>query len=430
MNSQNPHPEAQGLLGLPVEIMGLIMKEIELLPEPYKQLLQFAKTCRALAAQAIPQLYYKDATESLKLTQDQDMPIALQWACWYGVLGTAKSSLEALGRTVTDTDVTQKISQPFNNDNLYHLRYKTVKRRGPSGPAYCYLHWGSKSGLLHLACLRGNTAIAKMLMDKGAHPDTPDGKNLPALAYALNEDVAQLLIDYGADINVTHGTDETALCHLISWGPMEDVDWNKEFNMPRGDGALTPLHTRHDHLSTIKLLIQNPKTDIYADRIKNVSPLQLAVTRRYVEAVELLLDAGASPNPIHSEGGKRLLLTDALKRIENSPIIRMLLDAGAEADLEHMPEGGLSEEQGSDLPIMNLTSSGSNPLYAREEVEIARLVCKKIKHFDANMGEHPALWHYVRRGRGDIGQVLIQAGADPEVANVEVRDTVLGLIAH
>ncbi|KAM0562649.1 hypothetical protein ACHAPJ_002339 [Fusarium lateritium] len=412
--------------------MGLIMNEIELLPEPYKQLLQFAKACRALAAQAIPQLYYKDVVESLKLTQDLNMPIALQWACWYGVLGAAKSSLEALART--DTNVTHKISQPFNNDNLYHLRYKTVKRRGPSGPAYGYLHWGSKSGLLHLACLRGNTAIAKLLLEKGAHPDTGDGKKLPALAYALNKDVAKLLIDHGADINITHGgTDENALCHLISWGPMEDVDWNKEFNMPRGDGALSPLHTRRDHLSTIKFLINNPKTDIYADRIRDISPLQLAVTRRYSEVVELLLNKGASPNPIDNEaGGKRLLLTDALKRTENSPIIKMLLDAGAEADLDQMPEGGLSEEQGSSLPIMNLTSAGSNPLYAREEVDIARLVCRKIKteHFNANIDGHPALWHYVRKGRGDIGQVLIQAGADPEVANVEVRDTVLGLIAN
>ncbi|KAJ4264760.1 hypothetical protein NW762_005003 [Fusarium torreyae] len=422
MNSQNPHPKLRGLLDLPVEIMGLIMTEIELLPEPYKQLLQFAKACRALAAHAIPQLYYKDA-------QDLDMPIALQWACWYGVLGAAKSSLEALART--DTDIAHKISQPFNNDNLYHLRYKTVKRRGPSGPAYGYLHWGSKSGLLHLACLRGNTAVAKLLMGKGAHPDTADGKKLPALAYALNKDVAQLLIDHGADINITHGTDETALCHLISWGPMEDVDWNKEFNMPRGDGALSPLHTRRDHLSTIKFLIRNPKTDIYADRIRDVNPLQLAVTRRYNEVVELLLNKGASPNPIQA-GGKRLLLADALKRTENFTIVRMLLDAGAEADLEQMPEGGLSEEAGAGLPIMNLTTSGSNPLYAREEVDIARLVCKKIKpgHLNANIGGHPALWHYVRKGRGDIGHVLIQAGADPEVANVEVRDTVLGLIAR
>ncbi|KAH7475260.1 hypothetical protein FOMA001_g11073 [Fusarium oxysporum f. sp. matthiolae] len=414
-------------LAMPVEMMHLITDEISLLKEPYKGLLYLALACKSLKAIVLPRLYDKDAKDSLKL--DHQQPLALQWATWFGALETAKGSLEALERT--GTNVEDKINQPFQNDRLYTLRYKTVQRTGPLGPAYGYLHWGSRSSLLHLACLRGNTAIATLLLDNGFKPNTPDGKRLPPLAYALNEDVAKLLISRGADVDATHDTDETALCHLVSWGPMDDYDWSKETNMPKSKGALNALDTRHNHFSTIRYLVQQANADIYANTIRNVSPLLFAINKRYVEAVQLLLEAGASPNPINSETGqKRLLLADALKRNQNHEIVKILLEAGAEADFDTMPEGDLSQAQGEALPIMNLITSLSNPLYAKTEVDIAKLVCGKIRHFNKVIDGHTPLWYYVRKGRGDIGLVLIEHGACPKLANVEVReDTVPRLIA-
>ncbi|KAF4333845.1 hypothetical protein FBEOM_12334 [Fusarium beomiforme] len=413
---------------MPVEIMHLITDEISLLNEPYKNLLHLALTCQTLKGIVLPRLYDKDAKDSLKYGDQQ--PLALQWASWFGVLHAAKRSLEALERT--GTNVENSINHPFRTDKLYALRYKTVRNMGPSGLTYGYLHWGGRSGLLHLACLRGNTAIATLLLDKGFKPNGPDGKKLSPLAYALNEDVAKLLIKRGADVNVTHNTDETALCHLTSWGPMDELDWSKELNMPMSKGALSATDTCHNHLSTIRYLIQQVNADIYANTIRNVSPLLFAINKRYLEAVQLLLKAGASPNPINSETGqKRLLLADALKRNENHEVVKMLLDAGAEADLDPMPEGDLSQAQGEALPIMNLTASMSNQLYAKTEVDIARLVCKKIRHFNKVIDGHTPLWYYVRKGRGDIGEVLIEHGACPKLANVEVREDIIPrLIAH
>ncbi|KAF5560371.1 hypothetical protein FNAPI_4219 [Fusarium napiforme] len=414
-------------LAMPVEIMHLITDEISLLKEPFKDLLYLALACKSLKAAVLPRMYDKDAKDALKL--DHQQPLALQWASWFGVLNAAKDSLEALERT--GTNVGHKINQPFRNDCLYALRYKAVQRMGPSGPAYGYLHWGSRSGLLHLACLRGNTAIATLLLDNGFNPNAPDGKRLPPLAYALNEDVAKLLISRGANVNATYDTDETALCHLVSWGPMDESDWSKESNMSKCKGALNALDTRHNHFSTIRYLVQQANADIYASTIGNISPLLSAINKRYVEAVQLLLEAGASPNPINSETGqKRLLLADALKRNQNHEVVKLLLEAGAEADFDTMPEGDLSQSQGEALPIMNLITSPSNPLYAQAETDMARLVCKKIRHFNKVIAGHTPLWYYVRKGRGDIGQVLIEHGACPKLANVEVREhTVPRLIA-
>ncbi|KAJ3519780.1 hypothetical protein NM208_g13990 [Fusarium decemcellulare] len=413
------------LAEMPPEILGMIFDQVSLFPSPYKGMLAIARTCRTLAAHVLPRLYSRDVADSLKLPRKLDMPIALQWACWFGVLGAARASIEAL--TMAGVDVAAKISHPFNNDNLYSLRYRMSRRRGLSGPAYGYLHWRNNSSLLHLACIRGNTAVAKLLMEKGVHPDMPDGAKLPALAYALNADVARLLIEHGANVNVTHDGDETALCHLISLGPMETRDWGTEFNVPQGNGALQAWHTTQDVVGAIKYLIQEAGADIFADKIRTVSPLQQAVLTRYLEVVKLLLDAGASPNPIDTRTGeKRLLLADALEPGYNKKVVELILSAGAEADFGEAAFGGESHS----LPIMNLTLRGSNPLYAKEEVQVAHLVCGRMKNINVEINGHAPLWNYVRKGRQDIGQVMIEHGADPEKANVEVRDTVLSLVAR
>ncbi|KAI8395010.1 hypothetical protein FOFC_10705 [Fusarium oxysporum] len=190
----------------------------------------------------------------------------------------------------------------------------------------------------------------------GAHADSPDGKRLPALAYALSDDVAKLLLQHGANVNVTHSTDETALCHLMYWGPMENRNWYQESHTLQGNGALKPSHARQDSLSTIKFFIHNAMTYIYVDKFENVSPLQLVASKRYTEV-------GRTPSRL-----------DALKQGRNLPIIQLLLKAGAEAELDEMPDNGLTREEGAELPIMHLTVSGTNPLYAREEVKVAGMV--------------------------------------------------------
>ncbi|CAF3508325.1 unnamed protein product [Fusarium graminearum] len=186
---------------LPIEIKGLIMEEVSLLPSPYNNLLNLAQTCKQLSSHAISQLYLNDVRDSMEVDPESNMPLILQWACWFGALEAAKMSLEGLRRA--GVDVKCKINQSFKNETLYKLRYKEAKKRGPSGPAYGYLHWGSRSGLLHLTCLRGNIAIAALLIEKGADPDALDGKGLPPLAYSLNEDVVKFLIENGANVNVT-----------------------------------------------------------------------------------------------------------------------------------------------------------------------------------------------------------------------------------
>lgn len=255
-------------------------------------------------------------------------------------------------------------------------------------------------------------------------------KSLCAKVLTCRVTKVKFLIEKGANIDVTHGTDETALCHLISWGPRNQGDWQREFNVTRGNGALNPLDTRQDQLGAIRYLILNTHADIYANRITRVSPLLVAIQTRYTEVVQLLLDAGASPNPISTvTNEKRLLLADALRFSQNHHVVNKLLAFKAEADVEQISDQNLTKKDGDQLPIMNLTTYDSNPRYAKEEVDMAEKICKEIKYFDRIVDGHPPLWHYVRRGRLDIGRVLIRNGASPQLAGVKVSEDILELVA-
>jgi hypothetical protein len=178
---------ADNQAAMPPEILALILDQLSTSRDYYKSMFRIVRTCRVLAVRTLPRLYSQDVTDSLKLPRNLDMPIALQWACWFGALGTAERSLDALANVCPD--LAAKLMKPFNNDNLYSLRYRMAERRRAITPAHGYMHWKDTSSLLHLACLRGNTAIAKLLISKGVHPNTLDGANLTALAYALNPDV-------------------------------------------------------------------------------------------------------------------------------------------------------------------------------------------------------------------------------------------------
>lgn len=105
----------------------------------YKELLNVALSCQDLCRHALSKLYSRDTEESLNADFNWGMPLALQWACWYGVLEPTKLSLVALRKS--GLIVEKKTNTPFNNKHLYELRYQSVKRKGrPNELAHGYVH--------------------------------------------------------------------------------------------------------------------------------------------------------------------------------------------------------------------------------------------------------------------------------------------------
>ncbi len=58
---------------------------------------------------------------------------------------------------------------------------------------------------LHFACDRGRTAIARLLIEKGAHINELDEDGLTPLHYAAtceHPDIVRILLSLGADVNI------------------------------------------------------------------------------------------------------------------------------------------------------------------------------------------------------------------------------------
>ena len=101
---------------------------------------------------------------------------------------------------------------------------------------------------LIIACNRGSTRIATMLLSAHANVNLQDDKGWPALMVAChshtpNIDLVKLLVQSGADINVEEGdTKTTALLQAIMYGHTQIVqyllDKGADINALSKDGIL------------------------------------------------------------------------------------------------------------------------------------------------------------------------------------------------
>ena len=170
-----------------------------------------------------------------------------------------------------------------------------------------------ESGLssLHIATLKGNSAIVHRLLEAGSNPNirtTTDPEyddeedlgddanetimnklrglgNKTPLHIAAKEgfyDIAQLLIAYGADTNIL----DAGLCTPLHWsanrGDLKFVRLlleNKSNPNARDLAWSTPLHeaTRKNHFEVVKLLM-NYKADPYIKDIAEQSAIEIAQT--------------------------------------------------------------------------------------------------------------------------------------------------------
>ena len=121
---------------------------------------------------------------------------------------------------------------------------------------------------LHLACCSGKSDIAKILLDGGADVDVCDKFDSTALLYACQLfDVAtvKLLLLYSADINFTNKFGTGALLH-VSW---------------------------HGNLELLKILLEEESIEIDKKNLYGQTALFGACDGGHVNVVRMLLDAGA-----------------------------------------------------------------------------------------------------------------------------------------
>jgi len=143
----------------------------------------------------------------------------------------------------------------------------------------------------------GNIAAVKQYLAKGIdlHELNQDGWNpLHSAASHGREEIAELLIAAGADVNFKDGKGRT---------PLDLADWETEDLLRKHGGKYGSLHkaAAAGHLENVKELLA-AGTDVNAKNDRGWTPLRQAAGSGHKEIVELLIANGTNVNA-KDEGG-------------------------------------------------------------------------------------------------------------------------------
>ncbi|VDM37893.1 unnamed protein product [Toxocara canis] len=242
---------------------------------------------------------------------------------------------------------------------------------------------------LTLAASGGHDTLVELLIARGADIEHHDKKGFTPLILAAtggHANVVELLLNAGANIEAqSERTKDTALSLACSGGRKEVVD----------------------------LLIKRGANKEHRN-VSDYTPLSLAASGGYVDIIVMLLNAGAE---INSRTGSKLGI---------SPLMLAAMNGHAAATK-------LLLERGSDINAHIETNRNTALTLAcfQGRTEVVRLLLE----YNANV-EHRAktgltpLMEAANGGYVDVGELLLEAGADPNTAPVPTsRDTALTIAA-
>ena len=153
---------------------------------------------------------------------------------------------------------------------------------------------------LMIASQNGHTETVFALLQNGAHINMQDNRGWSSLMFTDSLTCSQLLIEYGADINLLSTTTRlTALAmaiirrntdialHLIDCGA----------DMRIGGSSALFYASLHNQISVVKhILDKESKKPLVDDLVDGYTPLMAASSYGHVEIVQLLLEAGTRVN--------------------------------------------------------------------------------------------------------------------------------------
>jgi ankyrin repeat protein/S1-C subfamily serine protease len=306
---------------------------------------------------------------------------------------------------------------------------------------------------LEIAAASGSVGVARVLIQHGALQAVPNRNGVTSpLHYAAeagSAEMLRLLADSGLYVNLRDDDSDTPLHKAAERGQVSAVeallslkaDLNAE-----GDDFKTPLYVAAEQgkSDVVKLLLANG-----ADPNKfvkgRVNALAVAAERIDVESVKALVaahaDIGESLNRLldSSVCRRRDRPNDCLERSELGA--RILIDGGADLrvkirdgrqPLHFAAANGLANtvtllvERGA--PLTTGTEGENVPplqLAAEEgHVEVVRrLITAKAPLNQQDAGGRTALYRAVDKKLVNVVNVLLQAGADPNIGNKVYHDT-------
>ncbi|KAM4522549.1 ankyrin repeat and SOCS box protein 2-like isoform 1-T3 [Odontesthes bonariensis] len=233
---------------------------------------------------------------------------------------------------------------------------------------HCILGWTA----LQQAVLQNNVEICEMLLKAGAKHSLRNVYGIsPLFTAAQYGKLATLrfLIKHGADINTQADDGATALYEAAKSGHEEVVELllsqKADANKP-GRTGLLPLHIAAQRSSDIIVSMLIPATSKTRVRRTGISPLHLAAERNHDDMLEMLIEAGFDVNAQLSEDRSRLY-ADRRSTIlyfsvinNNIDAVRLLLAAGADPNLDVFRPLMVAARHGCIQTITLLVEHGAN----------------------------------------------------------------------
>ncbi len=272
--------------------------------------------------------------------------------------------------------------------------------------SYLLLHGADKNAanedgdsLLHTVCTKRNLALVKLVLAAGANTEVRGQEQFTPLCYACRYglvEVVPLLLDAGAAINNT-SREVSPLSTACTFGHRAIVECLLAAGADMTAGSLPPLQAAAEAGSSdiIERLLA-AGADKNAQNASGSTALNCAAAQGQVDAMRILIQAQAVVDIVPHDGFTEVCLAC---KDGNSEMVQLLLDAGAS------PDG-------------SLVSTADTPLYyasERGDSDIVRilLAAKAQTELVSTISEKTPLYVACCKGHGVVVDMLLRAGANP-----------------
>ena len=299
-----------------------------------------------------------------------------------------------------------------------------------------------KSSPLICAYHKGNAKAINVLLKAGAcvnHADNFNGSTClhHAITGNCSAEILQAVIGHGADVNAANGHSKTALMLACQKGNTNAINVllksgaDPNITDVEGNTCLRTAVLKSCSKETLQAIIDHG-ADVNAADKDNETALLAACQCENTNAIDVLLKAGANPNIANAEGYTCLFC--AVIRRCRKETLQAIIDHGADVNatckgstalMAAFPKGNTSAinvllNAGADAKIAD--DEGSTCLHYAAGGDCSKKVLQTLIECGGdvnvtNKTNKSPLIIACQKGKTDVVHVLLDAGADPSVAD-------------